>query len=195
MELGGVLICYLARGFLIFNAGLAFFAMGTKKLPFLSQKNVVLTGTKTIVTGKQVERLTLTTPVPFLRSENNVASFSVKFNVKERKTAIGFSGSQPPIDTYLIPDHYSGGGYISMGGAGFLYPMRTSASRGYKEGDLVTVQLNFSAAIISFFVNGDPVGSTPWPSSSLTAAEEGAYPFVSCEGGLLDMDIWTEISE
>ena len=193
MKFGGAFIYSVIRVTLLCHAGLAVLAMGTRKLSFLSQKNVILTGTKTTVTGQQADRLTLTTQVPFMRKDSNTATFSVKFNIKEKKTAIGFSATQPPIDTYLIPDYYSKRDYISMGGAGFLYPMRTSASRGYKEGDLVTVQLNFSNAIISFFVNGDPVGSTPWPSSPPSVNIEEAYPFVSCEGGLLDMDIWSEI--
>lgn len=192
MRFGGVLIYSFIRVTLSCHVCFAVLAMGTRKLPFLSQKNVILSGTKTTVTGNQANKLTLTTQVPYLRKDSNTATFSVKFNIKEKKTAIGFSVTQPPIDTYLIPDHYSERDYISMGGAGFLYPMRTSATRGYKEGDLVTVKLNFSNATISFFVNGDPVGSTPWPSSSSSVMIEEAYPFVSCEGGLLDMDIWSE---
>ena len=53
-----------------------------------------------------------------------------------------------------------------MGGAGFMFPMRISASRGYKEEDLVTVLLDFSAGTITFSVNRVQVGTTPWPSSS-----------------------------
>jgi hypothetical protein len=66
-------------------------------------------------------------------------------------------------DTYLIPGYYSGSQYISMGGAGFMFPLRTSASRGYKDGDLVTVQLDFPAGTITFSLNGVQVGATPWP--------------------------------
>lgn len=166
-------------------------SMMTKNLPFLAHKNVDILGGKVIVKATQLERLTLTTSVPFRRSDSNTATFSVKFNRKEKKTAIGFSAVQPPVDTYLIPDYYPGGDYISMGGAGFIYPMRNSASRGYKEGDLITVQLDFTAGTIAFSVNGAHVGSSPWPSITSDSSKVEAYPFISCEGGLLDMDIWS----
>ena len=47
-----------------------------------------------------------------------------------------------------------------------MFPVRTSASRGYEEEELVTVQLNFSAGTIIFSVNRVQVDTTPWPSSS-----------------------------
>ena len=166
--------------------------MMARNLPFLAHENILTSGSKVIVSDTQQKRLTLTTSTPFLRADCNIATFSVKFNKKDKKTAIGFSAVQPPTDTYLIPDYYTGGQYISMGGAGFLYPMKTSASRGYKEGDLVTVRLDFSAGTITFSVNGVQVGSTPWPSSSTDQSILCAYPFVSAEGGLLDMEILNE---
>lgn len=163
-----------------------------QKLPFLSHKNVELVGTTVILAEAQQTQLTLTTSKPFLRSDSNVATFSVKFDKKQRKTAIGFSSTQPPTDTYLIPDYYSGDGYISMGGAGFIYPMRTSASRGYKEGDTVTAQINFEAAMITFSVNGARVGSAPWPSKDVPSSMiKEAYPFISCEGGAITMEVYS----
>ena len=103
-------------------------------LPFLPLKNMELTGSKVLLAESQQTRVTLTTTTPFYRTEKNIFSFTVKFDKKQRKTAIGFSATRPPSDTYLIPDYYSGGDYVSMGGAGFIYPMRDSASRGYKVG-------------------------------------------------------------
>ena len=166
--------------------------MMNQKLPYLSHKNLQLLGSKVILAEAQQTQLTLTTSTPFIRSDSNLATFSVKFDKKQRKTAIGFSSTQPPTDTYLIPDYYSGNGYISMGGAGFIYPMRTSASRGYKEGDTVTAQINFEAAMITFSVNGARVGSSPWPSKeSSSSLIEEAYPFISCEGGAITMEVWS----
>ena len=166
--------------------------MMSNTLPFLTHKNVQQSGNKLTLSEEQQNRLTLTTSTPFFRSDGNLATFSVKFNKKQRKTAIGFSTIRPPSDTYLIPDYYSSGGYISMGGAGFLYPMRTSASRGYKEGDLVTAEINFAAAMITFSVNGARVGSAPWPSADASSSKiHEAYPFISCEGGAIVMDVWS----
>lgn len=61
--------------------------------------------------------------------------------MKGARTAIGLSSS--PISTYLTPDftiapHPS---YLSMGGAGFIYPSKNRARRGYAEGDVVKVNL------------------------------------------------------
>ena len=176
-------------GNLISSRGLS---MISNNLPFLIHKNVQQLGNKVSLSEEQQNRLTLTTSVPFYRSDGNLATFSVKFNKKQRKTAIGFSTTRPPTDTYLIPDYYSSGGYVSMGGAGFLYPMRTSASRGYKEGDLVTAEINFAAAMITFSVNGARVGSAPWPSADASSSMiSEAYPFISCEGGAIVMDVWS----
>lgn len=161
--------------------------MGTRNFQFLPHQNVVSSGIKVTLIRAQKTRVTLTATQPFLRSDNSIAKFSVKFDKKEKKTAIGFSTVQPPVDTYLTPEFHSGGEYVSMGGAGFMYPLKTSASRGYKEGDTVTVQLDFSSRIISFSVNGDNVGSTPWHFENT----KEVYPFISCEGGLLEMSIWS----
>jgi SPRY domain len=162
-------------------------SMGTRNLQFLPHENVVSSGIKVTLTGAQKKRVTLSTTQSFLRSESNTAKFSVKFDKKEKKTAIGFSAVQPPVDTYLTPEFHSGGAYISMGGAGFIYPLKTSASRGYMEGDTVTVQLDFTSRIISFSVNGDNVGSTSWHFENT----KEVFPFISCEGGLLEMSVWS----
>ena len=162
-------------------------SMGTRNLHFLPHENVVSSGIKVTLTGAQKRRVTLTTSNSFLRSDSNTAKFSVKFEKKEMKTAIGFSTVQPPVDTYLTPDFHSGGEYVSMGGAGFIYPLKNSACRGYKEGDTVTVELDFTSGIISFSVNGDKVGSTAWHFENT----KEVFPFISCEGGLLEMSIWS----
>lgn len=162
-------------------------SMGTRNLSFLAHKNVLLSGIKVTLTAAQRERVTLSSSQSFLRSDSNIAKFSVKFDKKEKKTAIGFSAVQPPEDTYLTPDFYSGGEYISMGGAGFIYPLKSSASKGYREGDTVTVQLDFTSGVISFSVNGDNVGSTPWHFENTREV----FPFISCEGGLLEMSVWS----
>lgn len=161
----------------------------SRNVPFLAHENVIISGNKVVVSDAQKMRLTLTTSIPFFRADCKIATFSVKFNKKDKKTAIGFSAVQPPADTYLIPDYYSGNQYISMGGAGFIYPMRTSASKGYKEGDLITVKLDFTEGTIAFSVNGVQVSTCRWPANSSDQPILSAYPFISAEGGLLEMEV------
>ena len=71
-----------------------------------------------------------------------------------------------------------------MGGAGFIYPLEKRAARGYANGDVVTVSIDFSKNLVEFRVNGESVGGAPWPSGKTIA-----YPVISCEAGPITMKI------
>ncbi len=71
-----------------------------------------------------------------------------------------------------------------MGGAGFIYPLEQRATRGYANGDAVTVSIDFGTNLVEFKVNGELVGSAPWKSG-----KNEAYPVVSCERGPITMKI------
>lgn len=71
-----------------------------------------------------------------------------------------------------------------MGGAGFLYPAEKRAKRGYANGDLVKVSIDFATNVVEFNVNGESVGSAPW-----MRGKTEAYPVISCAGGPIVMKI------
>jgi len=108
------------------------------------------------------------------------SAFSVHFHTKEPRTAIGIAASPPPLASYLTPDRAASPDYVSFGGAGFIYPFRRSATRGYTVGDTVTVSLR--DATVTFAVNGTVVGSAPWAAAA-------AFACLSCEGGRLDVTV------
>ena len=77
------------------------------------------------------------------------ADFVLHCNVaKNARTAIGYSTKE--ISLYMTPDYVrtaDHGGYVSMGGAGYIYPLRLSAARGYSEGDEVKVSKRICRSI------------------------------------------------
>lgn len=125
----------------------------------------------------QTSTFTVSAPLP------QAAAFSVQFHTKEPRTAIGLAASPPPFASYLTPDRAASLDYVSFGGAGFIYPFRRSASRGYAVGDTVSVSLR--AATVTFAVNGTVVGSAPWTA-------ETAFACLSSEGGRLDVTVTRE---
>ena len=55
--------------------------------------------------------------------------------------------------------------FVSFGGAGFIHPEEIRSDKGYRQGDIVKVQIDFRKdpkERLSFFVNGDVVGVTGW---------------------------------
>lgn len=120
---------------------------------------------------------------PLLRSEtsSSIFKYSVHLPVKDKKTAIGFVFLDKPESRYLTPDYVDHKDYLSMGGAGFIYPKRKRASRGYAIGDIVECSLDFSSNEVIFYVNGEEVGKDQIPLDA-----NYAYPTISCEGGDVD---------
>jgi SPRY domain len=163
-------------------------------LGFQTQQGVIQSGSSVRVSESSPSLFTLTTSQGLksgtpgmlgLGGGSSRAAFTVSFKRKDSRTAIGFATAQPPSNTYMTPDYYRGSvSYISMGGAGFIYPAKSRATGGYKEGDRVSVEVDFSSNTVTFSVNGRVVATAPWPS---TAKE--AYPFISCEGGVLEMEV------
>jgi hypothetical protein len=148
-------------------------------------------GSKVTVAASQRASFTLVASSPLTSSLfSSKASFSVQFVQKDAKTAIGVATFQPPQGqyTYLTPDSFGasppGEVYVTMGGAGFIYPQKKSATRGYKNGDTVKVEVDFAKSEVQFSVNNEAVGSAPFKSGATAA-----YPVISCEAGPIDMVI------
>ena len=163
-----------------------------KAINFLpSVPAVSQTGTKVTVAASQRASFTLVASSPLTSSLfSSKASFSVQFVQKDAKTAIGLATFQPPQGqyTYLTPDSFSasppGEVYVTMGGAGFIYPQKCSATRGYKNGDKITVEVDFAKCEVQFSVNNEAVGSAPFKNGATAA-----FPVISCEGGPIEMVI------
>ncbi len=123
---------------------------------------------------------TVSTSQPFTPPGKH--AFEVLMPVKDCRTAVGFS-SDPPIATYLTPSYTSGRGspYVSMGGAGFIYPATMVSGSSYGRGDSVRCEVDFEASSVSFYVNGVAAGpAVAWEGG------EKAYPSVSSEGGVVE---------
>jgi hypothetical protein len=124
--------------------------------------------------------LTVSSSQPFRRRPNGVSVFHVKLPVKQAKTAIGVQFSDKPSTNYLTPSYDpSNSQYVSMGGAGFIYPKSTLSRGKYGAGDSVCIKLDWDAQEVTFAVNDGPVcGKT-----TLDPSVNFAYPSISSEGG------------
>ena len=119
---------------------------------------------------------TVTTSAPF--SAPGRHAFEVAMPIKQARTAVGFMAQ--PLETYLTPSYTEAqaGGYVSMGGAGFIYPASVASGSRYGEGDTVRCEVDFDARTIAFFVNGEAAGgAVEWVHG------DAAYPAISSEGG------------
>jgi hypothetical protein len=67
-----------------------------------------------------------------------------------------------------------------MGGAGFIYPSKASALKGYGEGDSVKTEIDFLANRVRFWVNDELVGETPCKGGDV------AYPVISIQVPAVD---------
>ena len=88
----------------------------------------------------------------------------------------------------MTPAYISGSNYVSFGGAGFVYPSNARAARGYAEGDTVRVLCDFSANVISFFVNGEAVKEV-----ALSRDIDDVFPSISCERGGIVAEVRFEL--
>ena len=55
--------------------------------------------------------------------------------------------------------------FVSFGGAGFIHPAEITSEKGYGQGDIVKVQVDFrknAKERLEFLVNGKVVGVTSW---------------------------------
>ena len=106
------------------------------------------------------------------------------------KQAIGWAAATDS-DKYLTPDYRSSKEphYVSMGGAGFIYPSKASALKGYGEGDSVRTEIDMIANRVRFWVNDELVGETPWEGGDV------AYPAISSQGPAVDCRVQSDISK
>eukprot|EP01006_Ploeotia_vitrea_P063335 TRINITY_DN85343_c0_g1_i1.p1 TRINITY_DN85343_c0_g1~~TRINITY_DN85343_c0_g1_i1.p1 ORF type:complete len:181 (+),score=12.76 TRINITY_DN85343_c0_g1_i1:33-575(+) len=116
---------------------------------------------------------------PFQRTTGQEESFvfHVRLPVKKAKIAIGVM--QAPCEQYLAPRVGAVSvSYCSYGGAGFLHPTEEQTGLPYKEGDVVSVEVNLNdnAQRVTFKTNGKTAGSCLWPHPV-------AWPAISVDGG------------
>ena len=152
--------------------------MEFKAISGVSVSNNVVRFTKDIT-----ESLTVSTLEAFKRS-TKINSFSVYLPIKDARTAIGYSFTKPPVSKYMTPDYISGQGYISMGGAGFIYPSKSRASAGYGKGDTVKAEINWNENLVNFYINNVMVGT-----KSIDSSIDFAYPSISSESGLVECSV------
>ena len=76
--------------------------------------------------------------------------------------------------------------FVSFGGAGFIHPQEITTEKGYAQGDIVKVQIDFRKdpkERLEFLVNGKIVGTTSW-------SHEQAYFALSVDAnGEADFDV------
>lgn len=121
----------------------------------------------------------ISTVDPILRDSN--FSFEVTLIVKEQRMAIGLSFSNSPSALYMKPDYNPDlSGYISFGGAGYIYPESRLAKRGYANGDTVKMSVDWISNDCIFYVNNELAGSSKLPMNC-----KFVYPSLSSEGGLV----------
>jgi hypothetical protein len=169
-------------------AGILDFGGGKRMLASVkSVSGVNIAGRTASILGSAPQQ-TLLFVEPLTRSAGDKKAFTVKFIEKSRRTAIGVSATKlADLNTYLTPDYYSGSDYVSMGGAGYFYPSRSRATKGYAEGDTVRVEVDFAGMKVHYQVNGVAVGSALLKNGS--DGRDSVYPFISCEGGPITMEV------
>ncbi|KAG1653950.1 hypothetical protein FOA52_002847 [Chlamydomonas sp. UWO 241] len=153
-------------------------------LSFVARSGVTVTASRLTFTKSIAKPLTVITDAPLTPTTGvRTRGFEVAMPTKQARTAIGFS-ADPELATYMTPTYSPGlSSYISMGGAGFIYPAGASSSGRYGEGDTLRCEVDFSARTVSFSVNGQRVGSAPWRHG------EAAWPAISSEGGTVVADV------
>merc|ERR1711977_435135 len=90
-------------------------------------------------------------------------SMEVTMRTKKLKTALGLMEKGKSF-TYMRNDPI-GEGFVSFGGAGWIHPQEVRTTRGYSQGDVVKVTLDFSKPVherVEFSVNNKLVGVAPW---------------------------------
>jgi hypothetical protein len=118
--------------------------------------------------------------------QNEFYRFSVALPVKERRTAIGFSFGNPEAN-YLTPTYVQHHNYISMGGAGFIYPMTVNCGTGYGEGDQVSCSIFPTERRVMFHVNDIKVYDAVLPPTYNNL--DVIYPTISSEGGVVEAKV------
>lgn len=143
-------------------------------LSFVARRGISVTAGRLTFNADLPSPCTAHTSTPFIGP--GIHAFEVQLPVKQARTAIGFTAE--PYDTYLTPSYSKRGSrYVSMGGAGFIYPEARASGSSYGEGDVIKCEINFSSSTVAFFINGRPAGTAPWNHGS------SAYPSISSEGG------------
>jgi hypothetical protein len=131
--------------------------------------------------------VTISSDLPF-RKNSGRSTFCVYLKEKNQRTAIGIQFGLTPKSTYLTPIHSPGlKSYLSFGGAGFIYPVTVSASRGYKEKDRVDIAIDWVELRVEFKVNSNVVSVVP-----LDPGVEIAWASLSSEGGGVVAEVSTE---
>ena len=132
--------------------------------------------------------VTISSDQPFRRRKSGRSNYCVHLKVKNQRTAVGLQFGLTPMSTYLTPNHSPAlKSYLSFGGAGFIYPASTSASRGYKEKDRIDVSVDWAEQRVEFKVNSNVVSVVP-----LDPGVEIAWASLSSEGGVVVAEVSTE---
>jgi len=140
--------------------------------------------------SSQQQPTTISSSTPFQKKNKVISRFSVLLEIKKQKTAIGLQFTKTPVKTYLTPTYSATfNNYISMGGAGFIYPGTRSSGSRYGEGDKVTIDLNWDTREATFSVNDRSVGTQKIDASINL---DVAWPSISSEGGLVVCKVNTE---
>lgn len=169
-----------------FNLAIIIFSMQVEGLGLqwaaAESVKISIRGEKSVLqfTGKRP--LSVTTTAPFKKNLGVIVGscyFRVFFPRKAGRTAIGFQFADPPSQKYLTPMYDpSNSHYISFGGAGYLYPSKSSAGGGYAEGDTIEAKIDWKANTLTYYVNSNAVAKLSIPDDITVA-----FPSLSVEAG------------
>ena len=111
-------------------------------------------------------------------------AFEVRFANKGSHNAVGFIADSS-LDFYLTPTYItkSGAAYVSMGGAGIIYPEKVSQGSSYGVGDTVRCTIDFDERVVEFAVNGHSGVRAKWVHGAI------AFPAISSAGGDVECEV------
>lgn len=128
--------------------------------------------------------ITITSVIP-LSLKSGRSGYHVEMPVKNAKTAVGLRSSshEPTSTSYLTPSYGMTDGYVSMGGAGFIYPVTKGTECRYGEGDWIKVELDWTSRRLIFKTSNGQEAEEAWPYGN------DAFLAISSEGGPVVVEI------
>lgn len=131
--------------------------------------------------------MTITSLLP-LSLKCGKAGYRVTMPVKTGMTAVGFM-SEPLAShvPYLTPSHGMTEGYVSMGGAGFVYPASRATNCRYREGESLEIMMDWSTRVVCFRTSNSEgqlqEARVAWPYG------DSCFLAISSEGGPVTAEI------
>ena len=121
--------------------------------------------------------ITITSIIPLTAAGKGKAGYRISMPVKKAKTAVGLRASSESTSQYLTPSYEMSEGYVSMGGAGFIYPSSRATGCRYGEGDSIEIEVDWMTRMVFFRTSNGQEAQEEWLYG------DSAFLAISSDGG------------